>query len=92
MKYSIFFLLSLFLLSGCSENKENKMDENSSVVAKEVTYSSDGTMLKGFLAYDANYEGKRPGIIVVHEWWGLNEYARERAEMLAKSRLYCFGN
>jgi dienelactone hydrolase len=83
MKYSIFFLLSLFLLAGCSKNNQNSADENSSVVTKEVIYSSDGTTLKGFLAYDANKEGKRPGIIVVHEWWGLNQYARERAKMLA---------
>ena len=84
MKYSLVILLSLFILSGCSKKKENNMNEGSSIVAKEVTYSSEGTPLKGFLVYDQNKEGRRPGIIVVHEWWGMNQYARHRAEMLAK--------
>lgn len=53
------------------------------VVGKEVEYKSDGTTLKGYLAYDDSIEGKRPGILVVHEWWGHNEYARSRADKLA---------
>ena len=60
------------------------MNGDSSIVSKEVTYSSDGTTLKGFIAYDSSMTGKRPGVIVVHEWWGLNDYARKRAEDLAK--------
>jgi len=39
--------------------------------------------MKGYLAYDKSVEGKRPGVIVVHEWWGNNAYARKRADMLA---------
>ncbi len=54
------------------------------VVGKEVSYSANGTTLKGFLAYDSAVKGKRPGILVVHEWWGLNDYARKRARMLAE--------
>jgi len=44
----------------------------------------NGTIMKGFLVYDESVEGKRPGVIVVHEWWGHNEYARNRARMLAE--------
>ncbi len=51
---------------------------------EEVDYSADGVTLKGYLAYDENVKGKRPGVLVVHEWWGHNEYARERARMLAE--------
>ena len=54
------------------------------VVGEEVNYRSGDTSLKGYLAYDASIEGKRPGILVVHEWWGHNEYTRIRAEMLAE--------
>jgi dienelactone hydrolase len=54
------------------------------VVGKEVEYSSGRTKLKGYLAYDAAVEGKRPGVLVVHEWWGQNEYARRRARELAE--------
>lgn len=54
------------------------------IIDKPVEYSANGTTLKGYLAYDDSIEGKRPGILVVHEWWGLNDYARERARMLAE--------
>jgi len=54
------------------------------VVGEEIDYQSDGTTLKGYLAYDTSSKGKRPGVLVVHEWWGHNEYARERARKLAK--------
>lgn len=49
-----------------------------------VQYSSGGTQLTGFLAYDDAVKGKRPGILVVHEWWGHNKHARQRAQMLAR--------
>ena len=56
---------------------------SAAIQTKEIDYSSNGTTLKGYLAFDDAIEGKRPGILVVHEWWGLNDYARKRAEMLA---------
>jgi dienelactone hydrolase len=49
-----------------------------------VVYQQDGTELRGYLAWDKDIEGKRPGVLVVHEWWGLNDYARHRAEALAE--------
>jgi len=54
------------------------------IKGKEVTYSSGSTEMKGYLAYDENIKGKRPGVLVVHEWWGHNEYVRKRARMLAE--------
>jgi dienelactone hydrolase len=54
------------------------------IVGKEVDYSAGGVVMKGYLAYDKNIIGRRPGILVVHEWWGLNDYARKRARMLAE--------
>jgi dienelactone hydrolase len=53
------------------------------VKGEEVSYKAGNTTLKGYLAYDDAVKGKRPGVLVVHEWWGHNEYARERARMLA---------
>jgi len=55
------------------------------VVGKPVDYTAAGVTLKGYLAYDDNIKDKRPGVLVVHEWWGLNDYARMRARMLAES-------
>ena len=54
------------------------------IKTEEITYEADGIKMKGFLAYDANKTGPRPGVIVVHEWWGHNDYARHRAQQLAK--------
>src|SRR5690242_2575534 len=53
------------------------------VRTKEVTYTHGGTTFKGHLAWDDAAKGKRPGVLVVHEFWGLNDYARKRAEKLA---------
>jgi len=55
------------------------------VVGKDVTYSAEGVNFNGYIAYDKSIMGKRPGVIVVHEWWGHNDYARKRADMLAQS-------
>ena len=54
------------------------------IEGKEVSYSEGGTTFKGYLATDSANKGKRPGILVVHEWWGHNDYARKRARMLAE--------
>jgi dienelactone hydrolase len=54
------------------------------VQGKEVSYTANGTTLKGWLAYDDAVQGKRPAVLVVHEWWGHNAYARKRANMLAE--------
>lgn len=56
----------------------------SDVRGEELSYEIGGVNLTGFLAYDANQEGQRPGVLVVHEWWGHNDYARMRARMLAE--------
>jgi dienelactone hydrolase len=53
------------------------------VEGKTVSYSADGVVMKGYLAYDKSISGKRPGVLVVHEWWGLGDYARKRVRMLA---------
>jgi dienelactone hydrolase len=57
---------------------------HAAVQGKEVSYHANGTTLKGYIAYDDAVKGKRPGILVIHEWWGHNEYARKRARMFAE--------
>jgi dienelactone hydrolase len=54
------------------------------IVGRNVEYTAGGVTMKGYLAYDEQIQGKRPGMLVVHEWWGLNDYARNRARMLAQ--------
>lgn len=52
---------------------------------QDLSYSDGTTSLKGFLAAPASASGKRPGVIVVHEWWGHNEHARQQARRLAEA-------
>ncbi|MEQ1633012.1 MAG: dienelactone hydrolase family protein, partial [Planctomycetota bacterium] len=51
---------------------------------EQVTYTAGGATCTGYLAYDAKVVGKRPGVLVVHEWWGHNAYVQRRARMLAE--------
>lgn len=57
--------------------------EGPQVVTETVTYRANGEEHVGLIARDAKAQGRRPGILLVHEWWGLNSYARKRAEQLA---------
>ncbi len=48
-----------------------------------LSYDIGGTEHRGYIAYDDSLAGPRPGVLVIHEWWGLNDYARKRARDLA---------
>ena len=54
------------------------------VVSEWVEYKQGDTVLEGYLAYDNAVSGKRPGVLVVHEWKGVGPYVKRRAEQLAK--------
>ena len=49
-----------------------------------VEYKDGDTVLEGFVAYDDTKAGRRPGVLVVHDWTGLGDYAKRRAKMLAE--------
>lgn len=55
------------------------------IKGEPVEYMSNGTVHKGYLVYDDAITGKRPGVLVIHEWWGLNEHARNSARKLAEA-------
>lgn len=57
---------------------------HSAVVTETVTYQHGGQRLQGVLAWDDSISGRRPGVLVVHEWWGLNDYVKDRARQLAE--------
>ena len=77
----------ILLLSSCNDNekKEPEKTETKTPKLKEetVSYKIDTLNMKSFVVYDENITGKRPAVLVVHEWWGLNDYAKRRARMLA---------
>jgi dienelactone hydrolase len=54
-----------------------------SLKTEDVTYSFNGKQSIGFVAYDENKKEKLPVVIVVSEWWGLNDYVKNRAKQLA---------
>ncbi|NIP46312.1 MAG: dienelactone hydrolase family protein, partial [Gammaproteobacteria bacterium] len=56
------------------------MSENqSSMHTETVRLKADGAELASYLAYDEDSDARRPGVMVIHEWWGLNDYVRRRA-------------
>ena len=84
-------LIAVTVLFSCkNENKPKEENTTTSkqeivnVKGEEVIYTSDSTNLKGYISFDENKKGKRPGVIIVHEWWGHNDYVRKRADMLAE--------
>jgi dienelactone hydrolase len=74
MKLTI-YMLALTLASSSIMKTE--------IIGKTVEYTANGDTLKGYLAYDDSIKEKQPGIIVIHEWWGVTDYPKKRAEMLA---------
>lgn len=73
---SVLLILSLIALGSCATTPK--------IQHSEIEYKSGKTTMKGYMAYPADTSGKLlPGVLVVHEWWGQNAYARKRADMLA---------
>ncbi len=60
------------------------LEAQAALQTKEIKYKVGENEFTGYLAFDDAISGKRPGILVVHEWWGHDDYARTRANMLAK--------
>jgi dienelactone hydrolase len=86
------FVICALACTSCSK-KSNTIEKESAVTntangpdirGEEVTYRAGDTTLIGYLAWDASKPGPLPGVIVVHEWWGHNDYVRRRARMLAE--------
>ncbi|MEQ8245308.1 dienelactone hydrolase family protein [Fulvivirga sp.] len=91
-KQKFILFLSALAFAACSQQSketENTMEEPVETAApeyvgEEVSYSTDSVTMNGYIAYDKASTEKRPGILVVHEWWGHNAYSRQRADMLAE--------
>jgi len=75
MRIVVFTAFAILLLMGTA---------NAKVQSRTVEYEQGGTPLEGYLAWDDAQTAPRPGVLVVHEWYGLNDYAKKRADMLAE--------
>ncbi len=78
-------LLSAFFLYSCNNSSDKKTTEPKlpKLKVENVSYKIDSLAMDGYIVYDENMEGKRPAVLVVHEWWGLNDYTKRRANELA---------
>ncbi|MCM5663262.1 dienelactone hydrolase family protein [Galbibacter mesophilus] len=98
LKISCCLLCIICLSVSCkTDTKKEKSTSKDKIVSKpesetveveisreEIIYKTDTTTMKGYIAYNSKVQGKRPGILVVHQWWGHNDYSRKRADMLAE--------
>lgn len=82
---SIATIIIIFFMS-CNNLKETKeeMPAIPKLKAENVNYQIDSLNMIGYIVYDENIIGARPAVIVVPEWWGLNDYAKRRARELAE--------
>src|SRR5664280_3757475 len=80
--FSNSILICIIMLGISSVSKSGTLPPN--IKEENVSYASGGVTYKGFIAYDDNIKGKRPAVLVVPEWWGLNDYPRMRARKLAE--------
>lgn len=78
------FILYLATFNTANAHDDHAYQEPSTIASKEITYSIGDEKFTGYYAVDSAIEGKVPGIIIVHEWWGHNEYVRDRAKQLAE--------
>jgi dienelactone hydrolase len=88
MKFAKTILLAtagLLALASCNNDKEKETTEAKAPKLKEetVSYTGDSVTMNGYIVYDESKEGPRPAVLVVHEWWGQNDYSRSRARQLA---------
>lgn len=76
--------------ASCNSNQESEQKvstsnkDSSNIIEEKTTYESNGKTYDAYVTYDENIKEKRPGILVVPEWWGLNDYSRSRAKQLAE--------
>lgn len=87
MKLRILVLNMIFLMFA---TMGYGMHHGNKIHTEEVVYEVDGQKLVGLLAYDKSKTNSRPGILVVHEWRGINDYAKKRAVDLAKEGYVAF--
>ncbi|MBK6486705.1 MAG: dienelactone hydrolase family protein [Gemmatimonadetes bacterium] len=78
-------VLCVLAISACGGEQKSAPPAVPDVQTREVSYTAGATPLNGFVAWDATVQGKRPGVIVVHEWWGHNEHSNEQARRLARA-------
>ena len=88
--FSFFALMPGLVFMSCNNSQSSSSDEKkdsttavTQLKEDNITYSAGNTNMKGYVVYKDSGQEKRPAVLVVHEWWGLNDYAKSRARQLA---------
>jgi len=84
MKTKSFVLSIIFLTMVAGNPIFGQKVPTPKIKEEKVTYSIGEKSFKGVVVYDENQKGKRPAVLVVHEWWGLTDYPVMRARKLAE--------
>lgn len=86
-KFLTLFLAATVFIACNNETKEEKSAAEANTAPKwkeeNITYTGDSISMNGYVVYDENNTAKRPAVLVVHEWWGMNDYSKRRARELA---------
>lgn len=88
----ILLAATVIMGASCSENNVKdaapSVDTSSELKApaikeENIEYTEGKVTGKGFMAYDSSFAGPKPVVLIVHEWWGVNDYVKSRARQLA---------
>jgi len=78
-------VITVVILSSCNtQPKQADAPKEPSYKEENIQYTGDSVTMNGYVVYDENDSSKRPAVLVVHEWWGMNDYPKMRARELAK--------
>jgi len=88
-RISLLLIFAISLLGSSCNNESSSTEakqeaEAPSFKEDNITYTGDSTTMNGFVVFDENNKSKRPAVLVVHEWWGMNDYTKKRARELAE--------
>jgi len=87
MVFSSLVMASLFTACNNAPKQESGapvVDSTAAMKEETITFTSDSATLHAFVVYNDSVKGKRPAVLVLPEWWGLNDYPKMRARELAK--------
>ncbi|MBS0285841.1 MAG: dienelactone hydrolase family protein [Proteobacteria bacterium] len=76
----------LWILMGCLCAAQ----ASAALKSQTVEYSADGAPMEGYIAYDDAATSKQPGILIVPDWMGVSQFAKDKADLLAKEGYVAF--